>query len=630
MLSVLCETANRFKSQLPRRSYGKVTFNYVIEISPDNGSFQILPFGRTGIELFVPLRGDRSGTPSDDNMKPYFLGDKAMYSLGVPDKGGEERASLVHKGFIKALLSVYKQTRNKELKHVYKVLKSKDLKSQVKAIGIRAGDWVAFRTDPKKYFYDDDGIAEAWERYLRNQCVLSEEAECCICGKPDKILKILPWQITLMGYSCPISSFNADSFESYGQSQTANSPICFNCAGTASHVLQYLIDTEPYYAVLSKDDAKGEGKTPLKNQRAIFWTKADIGPGDLDKTITVSFEELQKAILEPQSVEDYIPPPQHEEQLRRLCRLPWNTSNFAHEIKDNGFFLAIISPNKSRLVLREWLEVSLASFMTNVGLYADALSIISPDGQKTWSPPIPAIFEALKPVKTLLGKKDDDIFLPEKQDSNILRGLLRCCYTGASPPAALLERAVLCFRVFEKEPDVRKQKLKLEGRRMALVAAMKLILFYPVLKEAKTKGEEIYGEEVRRMEQLDEKGGKASYLCGRLLALLEEIQHQHALPKKLNATLVDRFYGTASTAPQSVFGTLLSMATKAHMGKLRKERFTKYEEMEMLLEDISGRILNGYGFPRILNMREQAEFALGFYAQRAVFRKQRGEIMTKP
>lgn len=631
MLSVLSESVQRFKSNLPRMCYDKISFKYIIEIAADN-SFIIQDFGRTGIKIWVPVRGDRSGTPSEDNLKPYLLADKAMYSLGVPDKNGEERAVLVHNGFIRALLSVYKQTRSLAIKRVYKVLRSDKLRKEIKLMGIKANDWVAFRTDPKEYFYNDEGIANAWKRYLRQQCTLPEESECCVCGKTEKILKIFPWQITLMGYSCPISSFNADSFESYGQSQTANAPICFNCAGTASQVLQYLIDTQPYYAILSKDDAKGEGsKTPLKNQKAIFFTKDAIAPGQLDETITVCFEDLQKAILEPQDVDDYLSPPQHEDQIRNLCKVPWKTRNFANGIKDNAFYLAIVSPNKSRLVLREWFEVSLTSFIDNVGLYADALSIVSPDGQKVWSPPIPAIFEALKPVKTLLSKKfSKDIFIPDKQDSNILQGLLRCCYTGALPPSVLLERAVLRFRTFSKEPEIWAQKLRLEGRRMALAASMKLILSYPILKAAKIKGDKIYEEEVRRMGQLDEEEGKASYLCGRLLALLEEIQRCYALPQAIKATLVDRFYGTASTAPQAVFGTLLSMATKAHMGKLRKERFMKYEELEMLLEYISGRILKGCGFPKTLNMREQAEFALGFYAQRAEFRKQRGEIMTKP
>jgi CRISPR-associated protein Csd1 len=600
----------------------------VIEVSPDDGSFQILSFGRTGLDVLVPLRGDRSGTPSEDNLKPYFLADKAMYSLGIPDKSGEDRASLVHKGFIRALLSVYKQTRNPDLRCVYKLLRSGKLKSEIKAKGIKATDWVVFKTDPKKFFHDDDSIAMAWEHYLKNQCAIIEEAECCICGKTDRVLKVFPWQVDLMNYSCPISSFNADSFESYGQSQTANAPTCFNCAGTASQMLQYLIDTEPYHSILSRDDARGAGKTPLKNQMAIYWTKSDFIPSHIDEEITFSFEELQNAVLAHSVVEEYILPPQHEEQLRRLCKFPWNTSKFAHEIKDNAFCLAVISPNKSRLVLREWLEVSLTSFLRNVGRYADALSIISPDGQKVWAPPIPAILEALKPVKTMLSKKDEDVFIPEKQDPNILRGLLRCCYAGELPPSALLERAVLRFRVFEKEPEMWKQKLGLEARRMALVAAIKLVLTYPFLKETENRGKQFYKEEVHRMEQLDEKEEKTSYLCGRLLSILEEIQRWHAVPQSIKATLVDRFYGTASSAPQSVFGTLMAMATKAHMSKLRKERFHKYEELENLLEDVSGKILKGCGFPKTLNMREQAEFALGFYTQRAVFRKQRGVILT--
>jgi len=628
MLNTLCESASRFIAVMPRRSYGNINFNYVIEVSPDDGTFQIHPFGKDGIELSIPRRWDRSAAATEKNLKPYPLADKAMYVLGIPDKGGENRAALAHEGFINALLFIYKETQSMAAGSIHRLLKDEKFKKEMKAKGIKAGDWIAFRTDPEKYFYDDDRIAQAWENYLENECAAGE-TECCICGKTKRVLRIYPWQISLMGYSCPISSFNAKSFESFGESQTTNSPTCYDCAGTASQVLQYLIDTERHNAVLSKDDAKGEGKTPLKNQLAVFWTKAEFIPAHMDEAITINFEELNKAIFDFPDIEDGIGPPAHEEQLKQLCKIPWNTSRAALEVQDNAFYLAIISPNKSRLVLRDWVEVTLANFLRNVGLYTDALSIIAPDGQKGWAPPIPAIFEALKPVKTMLSKKDDDIFIPEKQDSNILRGLLRCCYAGSLPPTALLERAVLRFRIFGKEPELPKQKMRLEARRMALVAAMKLVLHYPFLREAETQENEIYEEEVRRMEQLDEKEGKPSYLCGRLLATLEEIQCQHAFPKKLNATLVDRFYGSASTAPQSVFGTLLSMATKAHMAKLRKERFKKHEELEELLEDVSARIMKGCGFPKTLNMQEQAEFALGFYTQRAVFRKQRGEILTK-
>jgi CRISPR-associated protein Csd1 len=628
MLKVLCESAKRFRGEMPRRSYGKIKFKYVIEISSENNSFQIIDFDKAGVELSVPVRGDRSGTPAVDNLKPYLLADKAMYSLAVPGKGGKERADIVHGGFMDVLRRSFQQTNSKDARSVYNFLreelKTDKVQKEIKSKGIKADDWIAFRTDPREYFYDDDQIAKAWEKYLEKECT-SVDAECCICGRKKKTLRIYPWQISFFGYSCPISSFNAESFESFGQSQTSNSPTCFDCAGTATQILQYLIlpENKRYHAVISKDEAKGKGerKTPLKNQMAVFWTKDEFAPAQVDETITIDFEELQKTILEAPVIEENLNPPPHEEQLKQLCKYAWSPKVAFREIQDNAFYLAVISPNKSRLVLREWVEVSLVNFLRNVGRYADALTIVSPDGQKAWAPPIPVIFEALKPVKTLLSRRDDDVFIPQKQDVNILLNLLRCCYIGALPAQSLLERAVMRFRVFEKEPETLKQKLRMESRRMALAAAMKLVLVYPRLKEAEEKGKETYEKEVQHMEQLDENESRQSYLCGQLLAILEEVQHQHAFPKRLNATLVDRFYGAASTAPQSVFGSLLSMATKAHMPKLRKNRIKKYDELEKLLEDANEKIMEVNGFPKILNMREQAEFALGFYAQRAKFRK---------
>ncbi len=110
-------------------------------------------------------------------------------------------------------------------------------------------------------------------------------------------------------------------------------------------------------------------KTPLKKPKAIFWTKDAIAPGQLDETITVCFEDLQKSILEYQDIDDYLSPPQHEDQIRNLCKAPWKTRSLQNGIEDNAFYLAIVSPNKSRLVLREWFEVSLTSFINNGLIY---------------------------------------------------------------------------------------------------------------------------------------------------------------------------------------------------------------------------------------------------------------------
>jgi CRISPR-associated protein Csd1 len=59
-----------------------------------------------------------------------------------------------------------------------------------------------------------------------------------------------------------------------------------------------------------------------------------------------------------------------------------------------------------------------------------------------------------------------------------------------------------------------------------------------------------------------------AYKCGRLLAVIERIQS--AAIGNPNATLTDRYYGSASTTPASVFGVLLRM-TQPHLSKLRKQ-----------------------------------------------------------
>jgi CRISPR-associated protein Csd1 len=131
-----------------------------------------------------------------------------------------------------------------------------------------------------------------------------------------------------------------------------------------------------------------------------------------------------------------------------------------------------------------------------------------------------------------------------------------------------------------------------------------------------------YGtEDAKRMARSDPDRQGAAYHCGRLLAILERAQ-QRAADSRLNATIVDRFYGAASTAPATTFGTLIDLAQTAHLPKIRRTE-RGYTRISELLEEVCSRIDSQNGFPRTLNLSQQAEFALGFYQQRAVFRAER-------
>jgi CRISPR-associated protein Csd1 len=209
-------------------------------------------------------------------------------------------------------------------------------------------------------------------------------------------------------------------------------------------------------------------------------------------------------------------------------------------------------------------------------------------------------------------------------EPELLRQLIRCMYAGAPPPEALLARAVQAFRSPSTAADEGESFKRLCDRRSALAAAMKFVLFYD------------NPNNTQAMEQLEtpQDAGcaykrQSPYLCGRLLALLNDIQHRSSTSRRgPNTTLVDKFYAAASTAPQSVFGGLLKQANTAHLPKLRKDSSRSYpvktNQGEVYVTDLLNEIVNlidaDCGLPKQLAQRQQAEFALGYHHQQAVLR----------
>lgn len=103
--------------------------------------------------------------------------------------------------------------------------------------------------------------------------------------------------------------------------------------------------------------------------------------------------------------------------------------------------------------------------------------------------------------------------------------------------------------------------------------------------------------------------GKA-YHCGRLAAVYAKIQ-KDALGK-VGAGVVQRYYTSACASPALVFGTL-SRLSQYHLSKIDSEGLVIY--YEKMLSGIAEKI--GCSFPATFSLKEQAEFALGYYHQNA-------------
>jgi len=240
----------------------------------------------------------------------------------------------------------------------------------------------------------------------------------------------------------------------------------------------------------------------------------------------------------------------------------------------DDFYATALTASGGRAVIRDWLHTTVGTASAQLAHWFARLQQVDEYGQPG------------KPLGVFLLARS--LYRdPKDIEAPVPKALVQAALHGTLLPAWLLTKAVHRSRVEKTVTYPR-------------AALLKTILI----------SQGIWKED--SMTQLEPEETKPGYLCGRLLAVLEEVQRASA-EGNLNTTLVDRFYGAASTSPASVFGNLLSDA-QPHLAKLRKKRPGTHMALQMRLEEV---LLNLTGFPRTLSMQDQALFSLGYYHQRA-------------
>ncbi|MCL4743536.1 MAG: type I-C CRISPR-associated protein Cas8c/Csd1 [Phycisphaerales bacterium] len=250
----------------------------------------------------------------------------------------------------------------------------------------------------------------------------------------------------------------------------------------------------------------------------------------------------------------------------------------------NNFYCLVLSANAARAVVRDYLESPVAVAQQNLAAWFADLSIINAfNGEITGLFPLWRLTAA-----TAREAKEVTPHLPAMLVGAALRRL-------PLPDSVL---AACCGR------------LRAEGG--AGFRAERLALIRVCLNRSH--------KEHPMSEQLDADLKDRAYLCGRLLAVFERLQF-FALGD-VNATVVDRYYGTASTAPVTVFPRLVRSAEQ-HLSKLHGEKAGLAVNIQKEIEEIMAALPPR--FPSTLPLSDQGRFALGFYHQRAAFRRQSPE-----
>jgi CRISPR-associated protein Csd1 len=274
------------------------------------------------------------------------------------------------------------------------------------------------------------------------------------------------------------------------------------------------------------------------------------------------------------------------EAVRNLMDSP-RTGTTTAKLDATEYYLLSLSGNGGRIVVRDWLESTLGQVQENIRAWFADLTIISPEAD---GPKSDFKFGAL-----LYGMVRDKLEeLPPQIPTQLLHAAIKGSVLPTTALAAVLRRQQI-------------DSNKLNPARIALIKA--------VLNRQDRFNQR--NEQHTMNEQLNPESRDAAYLCGRLFAVFDRLQHL-ALGG-VNAGVVERYYASASVTPALVMGRLFRNA-QFHLAKagggvaenVRKD----FEEISCALGD---------HFKPTLTLEEQGRFALGYYHQKAEYRRRSAE-----
>lgn len=242
-------------------------------------------------------------------------------------------------------------------------------------------------------------------------------------------------------------------------------------------------------------------------------------------------------------------------------------------LDEESFYACALSASGGRVVIRDWIETTVGNVKKNLAKWFKLQKLINYDGKE--GHPL-----GLFALAVSMFRESKDI------PTNVPRALFSSAIKGLPLPKDLLFKAI-------------KRNHAEQGITRPRAVLIKMVI----------NSNNNYKEDY--MEKLETTEKNPAYLCGRLLAELEQIQKSAI--HGITSTLTDRFFGTASSAPASVFGKLLRGA-QSHLGKLRKDRKGTYNALQRSLEEILSKLSS---FPKTLTLEEQGLFSLGYYHQKA-------------
>jgi CRISPR-associated protein Csd1 len=506
--------------------------------------------------LSVPASFKRPGvTP-----KPFFLWDNTAFALGVsanPEKDCTARWQAFRTFHLEAL----KETADQGLVALRSFLEKwspDDFDRLGWPADIKDQNVVfALESERRTRMIHEHPAAKALWATL-STAADNSKATCLVTGEHAPVARLHPsikgvWGAQSSGAS--IVSFNLDAFGSFDRKQGDNAPVSVAAAFAYTTALNKFLETG------------SKNRIQIGDTSTVFWadaTEADVAE-EAEGVFAALFADIDE-VAQAQKVGAIL------ENIRRGRLL----KEIAPELETGvRFYILGLAPNASRLSIRFWLENDFGTVARNYQRFVEDMRIEPPPRD-----PYPALWKYLAET-AVLGKR-------ENVPPNLAGEWMRSILTGTPYPLTLLSTLVMRLRA-----DTNVNALRVSTLRALLIRNYKWEV--PVA--------------------LDANNTDKGYLLGRLFALYEYLQSA-ALGSNVNATIKDKYYGSASAQPRKVF-SLLERGSANHLSKIGRQSPGRKVNLEKQIGEIMGLMQPGADpFPATMSAAEQALFGLGYYHER--------------
>jgi len=595
ILQALAEYYER-KSSDPNAGLARIGFEnkeipFVIELSQFGDFIQLEDTRETvgkrkiARSFIVPQTKKRSGSKSYE--KPNLLWDHYGFVLGYAKREGKEEpldkdiraANLQHQHFIDLVENVFEEIKDNQVKAVLTFLRNGDYAKLldspqwVECANIK-GCNLAFRIQgDRNLVCHSPNVIKYVEGLSADKGGASEHIGIClVTGNKEPIERLHPSIAGVGQKPAPLAAINdgsLPSFSSFGKHQGFNFPVGEEATFAYATALNHLL-------------RKGSPqRMQVGDSSTVFWAAKK---NDMETRVVSIFAQPEKDDSDRNIL-----------AVQELFKSIQN-GRYAGDDKDTSFYVLGLAPNAARIAVRFWHVGTVAEMAERIVQHFSDLKIV----HSLNDPPFLPLFRLLVSTASL-GK-------PENIPPNLAGDVMRSILEGLPYPQTLLGAAIRRIKAEQSKKDKNTNKL------LPNVTYSRAALIKACINRSTRYSNSENKEELKVA--LDEQNTNIGYRLGRLFAVLEKIQEDSVRPRKLNTTIRDSSYGSASSTPVVVFSRLMRLSNH-HLSKIKKG---EYPGAAVVREKEITSIMNAIdNFPAHLPIFDQGCFAIGYYHQRQTF-----------